>query len=481
MGDIYVDPSLRKQRFLKIYDFLFAVISFLAVLVCKANILNLPYYWAEMAVYIGPSHFLVQNGLWKAIPGFHGLYVFSGHPPGLFLTLACLFNIFGEKIWISHLLAIVCSFGGIYFTYLLASHLCNRVTGLLASLLLFFTPIYFAQSGLVNGDLFITTIGVMCIYFALKDKYSAYLICGIYLVMLKEAAAAIIIALLLYLYFEGKQRPRIKIKLVKYGVPLIVLSIFFIIQKIVTGMFLPNAYFNTYPFWRSPSIQSLKWVFYNQGRIILTLLILCISILKIKTYWKKQFALFLLIVLIFVGTYSLIFFSPRYILPTLPYFCILGAYAIVLLFKNTKVLLLVVATILALFTSQFHGTGSNPSNYETDMQYVDVITTHKSACKYVEKTYSQKRVLALFPLDAEMRQPYYGYVNKPIRIAHINEDYDIVVYARQGTLENRELKKIIKQQNLILDKKFENNGKYVEVYISRGPTVSRPFEKVKNH
>jgi len=464
--------TLKKENLPNYYDNVFAVIAFLVIFACKVSILNLPYHWDEMGAYIKPAHFLVQNGLWKAIPGFHDPYTFFGHPPGLFITLASLHTFFGEKIWISHLLAIVCSFGGIYYTYLLANYLCNRLTGLLASLLLFFTPIYFAQSGLVHGDLFITTIGVMSVYYALKNNYSAYLICGIFLVLLKESAAAIIFSLLLYLYFEGRKQPAIKMKLFRYAVPLIVLGIFFIFQKFVTGMFLPNPYFNTHAF-LVPSANSLKWVFYHQGRIILTLLILSMFFFNITIFWKKEFVIFLLIVLFFVGTYSFVFFLPRYILPILPYFFILGAYSIVLLFKNTKVQLLIVAMIITIFISQFHGTGSGCSSFETDMQYVDIVTTHKAAIAYVEETYPQKTVLALWPLSEAMKEPSFGYVDKPIKIASLHEIYDIILYTPQGVPENQELKEIIQKQNLILENTFKKNGKYVEVYTSRVLTISQ--------
>ena len=435
---MYSILNFKKGKLLAHYDFLFAVISFLIVFGCKVTILNLPYHWDEMGAYIRPSHFLVHNGLWQAIPGFHYPYAFFGHPPGLYLTLAFLHKFVGEKIWISHLLAIVCSFGGVYFTYLLASHVCNRMTGLLASVLLFFTPIYFAQSGLVHGDLFVTTIGIMCVYYALKNQYAAYLICGIYLVMLKESAAAIIVAVLLYLYFEGRKQPAITMKLLQYAIPLFVLCSFFIIQKSVTGMFLPNPYFNTHSF-LIPSAQSLAWVFYLQGRIVLTLLILYIAVFNTKQFWTKEFALFLLIGLFFVGTYSFVYFLPRYILPALPYFCIFGAYAIVLLFRNTKIQLLLVAMIVALFIRQFHGAGSCCGSFETDMQYVDIVTTHKAACKYVEETYPQKTVLALWPLSSALREPYLGYVDKPVKIASLDEKYDIVLYTPQGHCPSREV------------------------------------------
>jgi hypothetical protein len=57
-------------------------------------------------------------------------------------------------------------------------------------------------------------------------------------------------------------------------------------------------------------------------------------------------------------------------------------------------------------------------------------------------------------------------VKKPIEISSFDDQYDIIMYTQQGVHKNDELKKLIASKNMTLDKRFEKNGKYVEVYVS---------------
>lgn len=215
-------------------DIIIGAFFLLLIFIGKANTFNLPFYWDEMGGYIKPSHWLAQGSILRIIPGFYPPYMFFGHSPGMYLTLAILYKAFGESIWISHLLAAVFSFLGVFFTYLLAMRLFDRTTGIISALFLFFTPVYFAQSGLVLPDILTTAVGVICVYFMLQEKYLPYLTCGIYLVMIKESSLAIIFALLIYLYITEKDRHRRKTKIVKYAAPLFVIGVFFIMQKIAS-------------------------------------------------------------------------------------------------------------------------------------------------------------------------------------------------------------------------------------------------------
>jgi len=314
-------------------DILIGGLLFLTVFISKINILSLPYHWDELGAYIMPTHWLAHGSLLRIIPGLHPPDMFFGHPPALYLSLATIYKLVGEEIWISHFIVVAFSFLGVYFTYLLGSYLCNRMTGILASLFLFFTPIYFAQSGMVTAEPFVTALGVMCVYYFLKERYWAYMFLGFLAVLIKETFVAIIVALLIYFYFTKENKQQIHVISLKYTTPLLALFIFFVIQKIATGMFLPNPYFNSHPFFMITG-ESFKWVLYDQNRIILSCAILANFAIHKKVTWKKQFTLFLMILLFFIGTYSFIYFLPRYILSTLPFFCILGAYSIVSLFKR---------------------------------------------------------------------------------------------------------------------------------------------------
>jgi 4-amino-4-deoxy-L-arabinose transferase-like glycosyltransferase len=452
-------------------DMVAGAFFFLLVLISKASILSLPFYWDEMGAYIMPSHWLVQGSFLRIIPGFHPPYLFYGHPPGLYVTLGIVYKAFGESIWISHLLAIGFSFLGVFFTYLLAMRLHDRTTGIISALLLFFSPVYFAQSGLVQADLFITALGIMCIYFVFQEKYLAYLICSLYLVTVKESSIAIIVSLLIYLYITDKNSHRRKIKMIKYAIPLFAIGIFFILQKITINELLPNPFFTSHAFMNlSPlSLASklydvLKWSFYSQGRIVLTALIIASFLIKKRYAWKNEFSIFLFLFLFFIGTFSAVFYLPRYILPILPYFYILGAYSIILLVKDKRVQVLMVSAILILSVGRLHGTTSTYGTYDRDMQYADVVWTHKEACHYAERYFFDKRILALWPLAPALKEPYLGYVKKPLNVVSLGEEYDVVIYTPQGDLRNEKLKDLIREKQLLLDKTFAKKGKSVEIY-----------------
>ena len=447
---------------------------FLLVFISKANIINLPYHWDEAGTYIAPTHWLAQGSLLKVFPGFRDPYTFFGHPPALYLSLAIIYKIFGETIWISHLFAITFSFLGVYFTYLLANYLCNsRIAGISAALFLFFTPLYFAQSGMVLGDIPVTAFGVMTVYYMLKRKYLVYLLCSLYLVMLKESSVGIIAAILCYLYYVQRNDKNVVKDIFKYSVPLFVIFGFFLLQKITTGMILPNPFFNSHPiikWFTTPRsmlnkayVVGARCIFGYQGRMFLSILILLTFAIK-KNVWKKEFLLFLLIFIFFIGVFTFIYFIPRYILPTLPYFCILGAYAVVSLIKNVKKQILISIFILVMFIGNFYGKNIGYGNFENDMQYMDIVSLHKKTCKYIEEKFFHKRVLALWPLSQMLSAPYLGYVEKPIKVVSIDEEFDIMLYPTQRYPKNVKLDELIKRKNLIFLKRFEKNGKSVEIY-----------------
>ncbi len=455
-------------------DIIFFVVLGLMIFICKANILNLPYYWDEWGAYIVPAYRLAQGSLLRALPGLHPPYLFFGHPPALYLLLAVIYKLLGETIWIFHLLAISFSFLGVYFTYLLGTHLFNRNVGILAALFLFFSPLYFAQSGMVHADIVITAFGVMTVYFMLKNNYVAYLLSSIIMVMVKESSMVLIVALLIYIFIFEKDRSVVINKLFKYAIPLIVICIFFGFQKLATGSFLPNPYFNSHAFAtfnHNALIHKMisgvgNWLFWEQYRIILTFIIIVNIIITLKNGIKKESYLFLIIITFYIIPFSFIFFLPRYILIAFPYFSILGACSIVMIFKGLKKQLAVVVVILALFIFELHGNDKRPGNFEKDMQYRDVVLTHMEACKYIEAKYPDKVILATWPISTALKAPLLGYVKRSIKVTtKMKDKYDIIVYSPQCTTGSERLKKKALKQNMLLDKIFEKNGKCVEIYV----------------
>jgi hypothetical protein len=459
------------------YETLAAIALFIIVAIAKANTINMPYYWDELGAYISPTHWLANGSLLKSLPGFHPPHMFFGHPFASYLTLATLFKIFGESIFVSHVFILLVSYFGILYTYLLGKYLQNRSVGIIAALLLFCSPLYFAQSGMVNGDVMIFTLGVITIYYFLKSNYILYLISGTLLVLTKESSAAIIVAILIYLYIESDRRRELLKVFVMYSIPLLFLLSFFIMQKLTTGMMLPNPYFDNHNLFQlniTDILSKLKlvlgWTFIEQHRFIL-LIILCVNIIvNRRRAYKKEYLLFMIVIIFFVAAFTGIFFLPRYIIPILPYFYIMSASSIVMLFAYKRIYILVTIITMITFIVILHGHDEGSGSHENDMQYTDVVLTHKDACNYIEKNFPSKKVLTSWPLTPELRKPFLGYVQKSVvATENINEQFDIVVYSKQSNFEQYKiqnlLKEKIKTKKMILIKAFARNGKLVEIYM----------------
>ena len=121
-------------------------VSVLILLIYKLPILNAPYFWDGM-LWIKSAEWISNNGFNPILPlplSFGGID--TGHPPLVLLSLALAFFTFGNSLIVAHLVILFFASLTLYFTYLLASHIYNEQVGVIASILLLFSPLFFAQS-----------------------------------------------------------------------------------------------------------------------------------------------------------------------------------------------------------------------------------------------------------------------------------------------------------------------------------------------
>ena len=444
------------------------------VLLAKAPTLQVPYHWDEMGAYVEPAHWLSQRGLWQVLPGWHPAGKFFGHPPGIYFPLAALYQVFGPTVWVSHLFAASFGFLGVYYTYLLGSYLFNRKTGVIAGLLLFGCPVYFAQTGLVLGDVPVTAFGVMCVYYGLRKKYLGYVICSVIMVLMKETSMLIIFCLLWYLYFSHKGPPGVYVTLLKYAVPLLALGLFFAAQKIATGSMLDNAYFDSHPL-ISYDIRFLGnkffyvggWIALEQNRWILSIIIMLDLLRRGKSFWIKPYYLFLLVLIFYLGAFTLVFFLPRYILAVLPYLCLAGARSITSLARDLKLQGALAVLVLGGFSSSLYGHRPGYGGHDSDMQYLDVVAVNRQVCQYVEENFPDQSILAPWPVGKLLQSPQRGYVKKPLTVVSMSDEYDLAIYWPSPHEVAQKLQEKIKAGYLVFHKRFEKNGKYLEIYTKR--------------
>lgn len=384
---------------LSIVDLIVFSGSIFVVLVFKATVINLPYHWDEMA-YIESAHQLTEKSFIYALPGHHPPQVFWGHPPGLFFFLSALYLMFGYSVWISHLLALCFAILGIFYTYRLTGILTDRWTGILAGLFLFMTLIYFAQSSMVLPGIPVAAVGVMCICFVLQERWFAYSVAALLLVLLKETALAFVVPVLIYILWVQMQGSPCRSCIIACIIPLMAMALFFVLQKATTGQFITNHYFDSHElFSLNPThigvsfIKVCGWIGGAQYRWAATGIISGAFVLRFNVFWRKEFLLFLLIGGCFVTVFSVIYVLPRYLMPILPLLFVVAACSIQSLFIRARSRMLVGILILLLFVTGFSNSSVGRDSYSEDMQFVDVVQTQLEAASYIQQQFSDSQII----------------------------------------------------------------------------------------
>ena len=410
-------------------DSITLVVLAAAVVIAKAPAFGTPAYWDEMG-WLGQAYALADGSLIQAMPGFRPAQAFVGHPPGLHVMFALAAKIFGASVVTAHILSTAYAAAGVCFTYLLGALLFDRWTARVAAVLLAVSPMYFAQAGMFLADLPAAALAAGTVYFALSGRGWAYVVCGSAMVFTKETSAAIVVALLMY--DVALRQPRVRLTsstLATRAVPLVVLATFFTWQKLATGswwlVYAGNAFQLS---WLQTSAAVIRhearrvseWLFVAQSRSVLTI-VMAISFLTRFGQWRRR-EIWLLVLVVLMGTYPFIltaqFFLPRYLLPTLPFFYLLGARAVVELFRGRPWQLaagtaITILMIVSLFHQPFFGTA------EMNLRYRDVVRSDRDIATVIAREFPGSRVLTAWPHTTELNEPRFGYVSRPLSVVPV--------------------------------------------------------------
>jgi hypothetical protein len=459
----------------------FAVLVFLA----KFPILTVPLYWDEMG-WAHQAHWLSGVNLLRALPGLRPPDAFWGHPPALHLTLAMLAKVFGYSIVLAHLIAVCFAFIGVWFTFLLGRLLYDAKTGFFAALFLLLSPVYFAQSGMFLADMPVAALGVASIYFALRRNFLAYVLTATYMVFIKETSIALLGALLVYLFLMTKPKAKNSLfYLLKYSIPLFLIGLFFVWQKLTTGYF-----FFIYPpsidiklFELTPQliyrqfVTISHWLFIAQQRYIFWALIVLNLIVNRVTRCRSELWLFLLICVFSGYSFALLFFLLRYLLPVLPYIYLVGTGSLLEL-AGRKAWKIPAATALLLLSTWSLATQPFTGNAEFNLKYLDVVSAHKEMCEYIASQFPQARIATDWPHILELLHPHLGYVKKRLRAlsvptrdltsledepARLNVDL-ILLSTTPASTQSEELKTYALKHNWRLIKRVVNEPVATELY-----------------
>jgi 4-amino-4-deoxy-L-arabinose transferase-like glycosyltransferase len=455
----------------------FAMVSLaVATILLKLPTLDTPAFWDEMG-WLRQAHGLEEAGLRTAIPGLRPASAFWGHPPGLHLSLAALGRVFGVSVDTAHALIAVFAAIGVCATFLLARFWYGVRTAWLAALLLLLSPIYLAQSGMFLADVPVAALGALAAYFVVRDRYIPYVACASYMVLLKETAIVLVVALLLYRFVVMNPVRQARLRdVARYSIPLAVIGAFILLQKAITGKFFFIYDFDVELFQRTPALMWAQFrlvtqtIFIDQYRFIFTALI-ALNLLVNPKARRRELWLFVFVVVLSGYAFSVLYYLPRYLLPVLPLFYILAAASILDLARRPGLQLAAAGVALGMMIWSLT---SQPLrvNGETSFRYLDIVAMHKAVIDALARDRPDARVLTTWPHTGELTWPLFGYVREPIHAQHFRaesdlREADVILVSQPANGPEVALRELARRGAWRLIVRQEKESAWVELYARR--------------
>ena len=283
----------QKTEYKKVHDWRIFIFLLFVVFASQSYSFSLPYYW-DGHFFTAAADLIANRNLKPDYSGpyFNGKSGFdSGHFPLFFEIIAIGFKVSGYSITVSHLIAVAIAFLGVYFTYAFGALLYNKAVGLISAILMFMSPLYFAQSSLMHTDIAVAAFTVMAFYFLYRENIIGYWIAGSALMLSKEPALLILPAILLFLVLRYKSN--VFQKGMVYSFPFIVAFAWLVYHYFQTGFFLYHHNIGTIAQGIFKFPIRLRIFFLDDFKWILTsMIVISFYGVKLKSYKRVIAAIF---------------------------------------------------------------------------------------------------------------------------------------------------------------------------------------------
>ncbi len=472
----------RGPRFILIF---LAVVSVLVLL--KHNTLQAPFHWDVMGFAVPAAENIHDDGVFIPERGS------TGHPPLFLAVLALAWKIFGKTLFVSHFVNIVFAALGLTCLFFLAHRLYGGKAAMASLVLLLFNQTFFTQAGIVYLAVPLMFTAILTVHAYIQRKHWLYLISAASMLLVKETALIVLGSIILFDFLENVSKKERILSLIKrsafLALPAVPLAAWFLAHYLTAGYIfkINRVFINTGSYFVIFINNFIKNYIYdasieNVNRtnwIILICIILFLAVFKTRKLRYEK--LFLLIIILNVMLFSITDDLPRYFLVTFPFFLLTGARAAVYLTEKAKMkgknflLPAVIVLYAGLSVLNFHGTRQTDGwRLESNMEYLDMVRLHVKVCEFIQKKHESDRVMTNYPLNIALRKPWYGYVDKPLRVINFRplektED-TIIVWSEQSNFghvvnfmnENR--------QRLRQVREFSYRGKRVIIYKFAQPS-----------
>ena len=407
-----------------------------------------PLFHDELGVYGRALFYMVDQGP-SMIPGSVDAEISRGHPLFFAFSIGQVSSWWGGSYVIARAFILLLSLALLGTTYAFGKAFWDEKMGLLATVIVAFQPIFFAQSTLVLPEIMLGLLGMLSLLFYVQKRYWLYLLVASLLVLTKETGIVIIAGIGLHQLVLN--RFRIDFPLIRRGlqwaVPILVFIGFLVLQRIQKGwVFFP---YHTSLLSFSPlsilirMTLGLLILFLDQGRFILTIAAV-IAYRKLDVTARKEIlqknALSICILVTMLVFSSLNYFMPRYFILVLP-LVIMGHLSILLTRGYTWKHLVIYFLCCLPFQCNFF-----VFRNDDNMGYLIVVhNMQKSIAKLDEITEGKKvKVFAEFPEINALEEIRNGYTTNPNYVLTTKYDETVDYIIKSGN------------EHLIMDETINN-------------------------
>lgn len=448
----------------------------------KIPTLSLPYFWDEAWPYSTAVHLMYENGL-SLLPGAIPFDISRGHPLFFHFMNAAALHVFGNGITGSHIFPLLISILLMIVNYIFCRTFFSEKVAIITSSILLVQPVFLAQSALLLPEMLVALLSLLTIYSFLKNNTWTYLLFGTLLLLTKESGIVAILSCgfwqLIELFVVKKNKFSLKndiTKLVIICIPIILTSLFFILQKIKTGYFFLPLYTNGDNFLIRSILEKLKnysaYLFIYQGRNVLSfaliislLVFFLIKKIKLKSAQSKTILVLSFFVIFYLIFSSANFYSPRYLLTILVPFIIIVSFFVTEISSGNKLVYYPVVLLILGVGIYFCFDKKHVSDHS--LSYVDAIEVSQEMTRYCRKENLQdKNIVANFLMRTYLTDKYSGYVSQENLFKNIQVNAtNNTEYLIQTNFEKLEfLEQLKNTKKLKLIKRFEKNYCFSEIY-----------------
>lgn len=401
-------------------------------MVVRPGALSLPYFWDEADVYAPGARWLADHDL-NPTPGHFPDDWSRGHPPLLYVVAALAFRLFGPGPTVGHALIVPFTALAIAATYVLGAERAGRAVGVGAAVLLGTSPLFLSMGAFLLPEMPLTALTVLALVLMNRKQYGAAAAVGVALVWLKETGVGPPIAIGGGLAIEawrrrsepaakGAWRP-VAVSLV----PVLALAAFFVWQRATAGYFVFPHHQNLFadrPFGIENVVTVLPSVLLWHGRWIVTFVAaVALVVAASRRRWPATLApdaVNLAIGFLVLGNlvfFAKMFWLERYALPVHPGVLVVISIAIVdgacSLDRRLATLPIAAAGLVGLLSLWDPGEAE-----EHTFAFADIVETHRTAYQTIAERGDDPLIVTTWPLTTELREPWLGYVDLPMRSEH---------------------------------------------------------------